>query len=203
MSQNSQSSKRSGGSLFTLVIVATLLIGILSLGYAGYNLLSPSAITVPRLQFLTKTQTMYSTQTVTSIGPVTNIAMISTANVGYGYSYGNYQSCTYYGCYYPSPGYNYNYPYYNDPCQSAAGSNTAQCSGYLYQDSSGCVELVIPISTGYTSQAYQYYTLHNLPSSYPSLGTWVTVTGQLSQGYNFTPNGAACPGNYINITSIS
>jgi uncharacterized membrane protein YcgQ (UPF0703/DUF1980 family) len=52
----------------------------------------------------------------------------------------------------------------------------------------------------YTS-ALQYYTLHG-QSSYPTNGTWVTVKGQMYQGYNTSPTGAACPGNYINVSSI-
>jgi len=31
----------------------------------------------------------------------------------------------------------------------------------------------------------------------------VTVTGQLYQGLNYSPSGAACPGNYINVTTIT
>jgi len=49
----------------------------------------------------------------------------------------------------------------------------------------------------------QFYTLHDLPTSYPPLGARVTVTEQLYQGHNTAPNGEACPGNYINVTSIS
>jgi len=91
---------------------------------------------------------------------------------------------------------------YYTPYQSVGNNNTVQCSGYLYQDTSGCVELAVTVSSYYGLLSYQYYTLHNLPSSY-TIGAWATVTGQLHQGYNYAPNGAACPGNYINVTSIS
>jgi hypothetical protein len=104
--------------------------------------------------------------------------------------------CNYPG--YPYPGY-FNGNYYTT-CRSG-DNNTIQCSGYLYQDPSGCIELMLTVSSAYGLLANQYYTLHNLPSSY-TIGAWVTVTGQLYQGYNYAPNGAACPGNYINVTSI-
>jgi len=104
-----------------------------------------------------------------------------------------------YACNYP-PGYPPPNGY--DPCQPIGDSNTVQCPGYLYQDSSGCVELVVTVTSTYGLVSTQYYTLHNLPSSY-TIGAWVTVTGTLYQGYNYAPNGAACPGNYINVTTLS
>jgi hypothetical protein len=94
-------------------------------------------------------------------------------------------------------------------CQSTGNSNIVQCSGQLYQDSNGCIELVVPVINwvndpgSIVTAAIQYYTLHNLPSLYPAVGSWVTVTGQLYSGYNFSSSGAACPGNYINVTSIT
>jgi hypothetical protein len=87
--------------------------------------------------------------------------------------------------------------------------NIVQCSGDLYQDPNGCVLLVVPALTwvndpgNVVTAGLQYYTLHDLPKSYPPLGVWVTVTGQLYRGYNTAPNGEACPGNYINVTSIA
>jgi hypothetical protein len=115
------------------------------------------------------------------------------------YQYGNCYQNPY--CY--SPG-NYNGNYYTT-CQSTGNSNTVQCSGYLYQPSNGCIELAIPIDNGYwfESQVYQYYTLQHLPASYSPSWGWVTVTGQIFQGYNMAPNGALCPGNYIIVNSIS
>lgn len=93
-------------------------------------------------------------------------------------------------------------------CQSP-GSNsllyngTVQCVGYIYQDANGCVELVIPVYSPYGLLTYQYYSLQNLPAKFPPMGTWVAVTGQLQQGSNSSPNGFACPGNYISLTSIA
>ena len=97
----------------------------------------------------------------------------------------------------------YQYPGYPpaNVCQPSDGSNTVLCSGYLYQDASGCIMLVVTVSSPYGILSNQYYTLHNLPSPY-TIGAWVTVTGQLYQGSNYAPNGAACPGNYINVTSM-
>ena len=94
---------------------------------------------------------------------------------------------------------------YYTTCQQGPG-NSIQCSGRLLQSPSGCIVLGFHVSNfanaNIITTATQYYTLHNLPSSYPPIGSWVTVTGQLYSGYNFSPSGAACPGNYINVTSI-
>jgi len=97
---------------------------------------------------------------------------------------------------------------YYTTCQQGPG-NWVQCSGNLLQSPTGCVILGFHVGnwvndpTNIVTTATQYYTLHNLPSSYPPVGSWVTVTGQLYQGINFSPSGAACPGNYINVTSIT
>jgi len=90
-----------------------------------------------------------------------------------------------------------------NPCQSPSNNSTTQCVGHLYQDSNGCVELAFSVFSPYGLVSSQYYTLVDLPSSYPPIGTWVTVTGILNQGYNSASNGSACPGNYIIVTSIS
>lgn len=97
---------------------------------------------------------------------------------------------------------------YYDGCFTGGG-NLVQCSGQLYQNPNGCVLLVVPALTwvndpgNVVTAGLQYYTLHDLPTSYPPLGAWVTVTGQLYQGANTSSTGASCPGNYINVTSIS
>lgn len=127
----------------------------------------------------------------------------------------SFQLCGSSGCTFASPGYTassqqcgFNGCYYST-CQPQS-QGTVQCAGYLYKDSSGCIELVVPVANYATgggamtpTMATQYYTLHNLPQSYPSIGTWVKVAGQVLMGSNTASNGAACPGNYINITSIS
>ena len=141
----------------------------------------------------------------------------------YGSPYGGcgYQGCTYQGAYCSSSN---PYCYYNgnpgaEYCQNLGAycdftynvcsnpnslSNQAQCSGYLYQPQNGCVELEVPVNSPVAAQVYQYYTLNNLPASYPPLGSWVTVTGTIYQGSSASASyNAACPGNYINVSSIS
>lgn len=197
----------SGKSIPSSISVGLILITIISLSLVGYTALNPHVTTLTQQQFVTNTQTQMvtsvSSQTVTSIGTVTSVTTTtSTTTAGYGYGY--YQNCGYYGCSNPSPGYYFNGNYYTT-CQSTGTNNMVQCSGYLYQPGNGCVELAVPVDNAYWAETriYQYYTLHNLPSSYDLSWSWVTVTGQLYQGYNFAPNGAACPGNYINVTSVS
>jgi hypothetical protein len=90
-------------------------------------------------------------------------------------------------------------------CQGSSSSTTT-CSGYLYLSQNGCSELVVPMNGPYSQQVYQYYTLTNMPSSSAhTSGAWVTVTGQLSvnQSGEMVSNGASCPGNSINVTSMS
>jgi hypothetical protein len=196
--------------------VGLILITIISLALVGYMALNPHVSTLTQQQLVTNTQNVYSTQTQTvmSFGTqtVTSFTTVnafttttSTANLGLSYEnyygYGNYyQNCGYYACNYPG---SYNGNYYT-ACQST-GNSTVECSGYLYQPSTGCVELAIPIANGYwfESQVYQYYTLQNLPSSFTPGWRWVTVTGQLNQGYNTAPNGAPCPGNYIIVSTVT
>ena len=121
----------------------------------------------------------------------------------YQYSYGNQYGTCYQNPYCLYPGY-FNGNYYTT-CQPTGNGNTVQCSGYLYQPSTGCVELAVPVDNGYyfESPVYQYYTLRNLPSSYASGWRWITVTGQLYQGYSAASTGTSCPGNYINVSTLS
>jgi hypothetical protein len=226
--ESAQSSKGGGSSLRTAGIIGLVLVAIFSLGFAGYTAMNPHLATVTQQQLLTNTQNVYNTQTqtVTSIQQVNQaVTLTQTANNGYGYGngQGNNQVCSTYGCYpypyndapppYNGAGYYYNGYYYAydangnfvAPCQASGSNNTATCQGFLYQAPNGCTELVIPIQNAYIqeSTAYQFYTLHNLPSNAPSPGTWVTVSGQVNNGANTASNGAACPGNYINVSSIS
>jgi len=91
---------------------------------------------------------------------------------------------------------------YLSTCLPGPG-NWIQCSGNLLESPGGCMILGFIASSGYTS-ATQFYTLHNVTSiSYPPLGNWVTVIGQIYRGSNYSPIGAPCPGNYINVTSIT
>jgi hypothetical protein len=188
-----------------LAIVGLIVIAVLSLGFVAYASLNPQTMTVTQQQFLTNTQNQYVTQVVTSVSTVTNLATVTTAasmytaSTGFGYIGPGYYNCGGYGCSPPSLGA------YGSLCQSTSGNNTVQCSGYLSEPTDGCIELAIPYTNPYLleSTAYQWYTLRNVASTLPPGGTWVTVTGQLSQGYTAGTNGAACPGNYINVNSIS
>lgn len=100
----------------------------------------------------------------------------------------------------------YNNGTYYTTCLPLPG-NLIQCSGHLLQSANGCVILGFLVGNGAPNNimttATQYYTLQNLPSSYPPIGSWVMVTGQLHQGTNTSPTGGACPGNYITVTSIT
>lgn len=189
-----------------LLIIGLILIAVLSLGFVAYTSLNPHTVMITQQQFLTNTQNQYVTQTVTSVSMATSLATVTaaannqyTVNTGAGYIGSGSYNCGNYGCTPPSLGA------YGSLCNSASGNNTVQCSGILSEPTDGCVELAIPYTNPdlLESTAYQWYTLRNLPSTLPTPGTWVTVTGQLSQGYTEGTNGAACPGNYINVSSIS
>jgi hypothetical protein len=112
-----------------------------------------------------------------------------------------------YGCFQNSYCNYANEPVTQCHVTTPGSNNTTTCSGYLYLNQNGCSELVIPINGPYSQQVYQYYTLTNMPSSSAhTSGAWVTVTGQLSvnqSGAQVSPNGAACPGNSINVSSMS
>ena len=223
--QANQPSNTPRSHLRTLGIVGLILVTILSLGYAGYTSLNPHVATVTQQQLVTNTQNLYSTQTVTTAtttattttsSTTTTSTSTTTEQSGYGFMYEfyppfenpPYSNC---GTYCPPPGStyylnNYNscnlsYASYNEP----SSNNMVSCYGYLYQDSAGCTDLVVPIANPYylESPVYQFLNLHNMPSNSPPLGSWVTVTGQVYQGYSAGPSGAACPLNYINVTSIT
>ena len=201
-SQITQSNKPRRGSVIAGVVIVIVIVGFLGLVYSANRSLGTHVMTTTQQNFVTNVQNVYSTQTVTvtSLGVVTSIGAITgTGSVGTGYAYYpylEYQTCQY-NCLYPAPGY-------NSLCQPLNGNNTVQCSGYVYHDASGCVELAIPfVNPDYLeSVAYQYYTLQDLPLSFASSG-WVTVTGQLNQGFNVSPIGGVCPASYIVVSAIS
>jgi len=219
------------GKSSAAVLVGLALVAILSLGFAGYMALNHNAVTVTQQQFVTNTQSLFlvQTQTLTTANTVMGVTTVTNSQPS-GSGYGNYQSCGYYGCY-PSygnyPGYYYNYPgyygYYNSgyyngyyrgyyvqspACQPAGNYGNVTCSGYLYQANNGCTLLAVsttsnPYPSYATGDVIEYYTLQHLPSSTPQPGSWITVNGQLYQGYNTASNGASCPTNYIVVSSIS
>lgn len=212
-----QPSGKSGGKKALWVGAIALIVVALGAGLYNYAGVAPHTVTSVSTSYLTNTSTVTNTQTVTSLSTNTFTSLVTTtaaATVGNPYAqqycppncqqpcyYNNCQQNCYYGtCYYDCYYYG-NCDFFN-VCQTQ-GNSTVQCSGYLYQDPSGCVELVIAIWTPYAQPSYQYYSLQNLPGSHPPFGSWVTVTGQSYRGSNTAPNGAACPGNYIVVSSIS
>ena len=166
-------------------------------------------MTVTQQEFLTNTLSQYSTQTVTSVSTITTLSTETTSAastyvvntvVGYpGYLGSGYYGCGAYGCSPPSLGA------YGSLCQATGQNDTVNCSGYLSEPNDGCIQLAIPYTNPYLleSTAYQYYTLRNVPSALPPAGSWVTVTGQLGEGFTPGLKGAACPGNYINVSTVS
>lgn len=217
-------------AMIGLALVAILALSFA--GYTALNS-HATTITQQQMLTNTQSVYNTETQTVTSVSQLVQVVTVTntqaTSAVGIGQQPGYYEYCSPYGCMNsPGPIYNtYNpysppnpwYPgYYNgayygywngdfyQPCQAGAfGSNNVTCSGYLFQAQNGCTVLVIPIANAFYSESYtfQYYTLHNLPSNAPSNGSWVTVSGQLYNGANTSSTGASCPGNYINVTSVS
>ena len=195
------------GLLRSILIGLLVLVAVVSVAFIGYSGLNPHLVTVTQQQFLTNTQSLYSTQTVTSLSMVTSVQTVTSATTaGFGNGYTgpgynpNYPNCSYYGCYYTPPAY----ASISDLCKTTNQNGTVQCSGYIYQPGGPCTELAIPYYNPeiLESTAYLYLTLYNLPSNYPS-GAWVTVTGQLNQGYSPGSYGALCTSNYINVSSIS
>jgi hypothetical protein len=188
--------------IFWLALIVLAVIAAASAGLLAYVSMNPQTITSVSTSFQTETSFITSYQTSTSYSTVTSMQTITAGAMGYPYGQNCYNSnyCQA-PCYYCG----YNSDINSIPCLITAGSNAAQCSGTLFISATGCVELVIPINAVFGGTVYQYYTLHNLPQSYPSIGSWVRVTGQLHQGFNTAPNqpNLACPGNYINVTSIT
>jgi hypothetical protein len=124
---------------------------------------------------------------------------VNSTNYYNHYPYYNYPNCYYNNnCGYNSPTYNNQWQ-----CRLPVYSNQVQCVGYISKNQNACVLLVIPVYGAIGVASYQYYTLQNLPSSYPSVGTWVFVVGQVNQGINSSSTGAECPGNYIVVSLIT
>lgn len=185
-------------SKFALGVLGVGLLAILSLGYAGYSIMNPHMMTVTGQQYITNTQ--MGTTTITTVSTVNNQAtqtIAASATVVSGTA--NQLNCgsgsSSYGC---------NWPYTYDACQGTGQGNDVACDGYLMQGPNGCVVLAVPTDT-VQQPAYDHYALQNLPSSYPSMGSWVAVKGQLSlaPGPNTaSSNPAACPTSSISVTSI-
>lgn len=185
----------------SLAAVGLILAVILSLAFLGYSALNTHSTSITQNVFVTNTSNLFATQMQTVTAAQT-VATTVTRTTFSGFGYGYYQACMSYGCPEQNPAYYNNF----NTCRASGSNSEAQCYGYLEGSSDGCIILAAPFIDPYNSSpyvVYQYYTLHNLQSPYPGMGAWVTVTGQLYQGYTAGPNGAACPINNINVTSIT
>jgi hypothetical protein len=174
-----------------LGIIGVALVAVLSLGYVGYSAMNPHSVTVTQQQQYVKPQSPPAT-TVTTFATITSEATttrtVAAANTnGYQLNCGSVVGC--------------DWPYNYDACWGTGKGNSVACDGYLTQDQNGCIELAVPTITN-TQPLYNHYTLHNLNSTHPPIGSWVVVKGQLFQGSNSAANGAACPSNYINVSTI-
>jgi hypothetical protein len=185
-----------------LAIIGAALVAILSLGIAGYTTLTPHSATVTQQQYLTNTQSFYNTQiqTVTRTNTVTSAIATNNAMTLNGGGPGVYYTCGYYGCS-PAQGYTYT------PCTPLGTGDTVTCYGYLIQNANGCVEISVRTTDpDYWRSGvwYVHYTLQNLPSSYPPIGSWVNVNGQLNiYDTSITANSASCSPNTLSVTSMT
>jgi hypothetical protein len=191
-------SSRGQRSLATVGLILAL---ILSIAFFGYSALSNHSTSITQNAFVTNTSNFFVTQTQTITAAQTAATTVTQTTFS-GFGYGYYQACMSYGCPEQNPAYYNNF----NTCRVSVSVGEAQCYGYLEGSSDGCMILAAPFIDPHNSSpfiVYQYYTLHNLQSPYPSAGAWVTVTGQLYQGYTMGPNGASCPVNNINVSSIT
>jgi hypothetical protein len=216
--------KSSSGKKALWVGAIALIVVALGAGLFSYVGTTPHTVTSVSTSYATNTSTVTNTQIITSLTTNTFTNLVTTTAPPGSNPYAQQycppncqqQPCYYNGCqaqpncyyqygscyYYDSNCYYYGQCDFSQIC-SSQNNNTVQCSGYLYQDPSGCVELVIAIWSPYAQPSYQYFSLQNLPASHPAFGSWVTVTGQSYRGSNTASNGAGCPGNYIVVSSIS
>jgi hypothetical protein len=186
-------------SKFILGVIGVAFLAILSLGFAGYSAMNPHTMTVTGQQYVTNTQigmtTLATTNTVKSQATQTVAVAAGTTAV----SQGAYQL----NCGSGGNSYGCNWPYTYDACQGTGIGNGVTCDGYLMQGPNGCVELAVPTDT-VSQPAYDHYALQNLPSSYPSIGSWVVVKGQLSLTASpmSASSSTSCPANSISVSSI-
>ena len=172
-------------SAATAAIIALVIVAILGVAYASYNASVHSTMTTSGLvatnPLSPPSQTLIANTTIIGTTPIITAASQTNAldqNPGV---YNNYASCT-----------------------TKHNNGTAQCYGELYQESSGCVMLIVPVMDPNDNAVVvnQYYALHNLPTTHPPIGSWVTITGQISQSPS-SSNNQSCPLTYINVTHIS
>ena len=175
----------------TAAIVAIILIGVLTSAVSAYS--TPTVQTSAANVNPQQSCGMYGccqNPSYPSYPAYPGYDCFGYGNPGYGAAYYPYS-----GCYYASGAYYGN---------GGSVSSQVECYGNIYQAANGCTLLVVAAANVpyYGGTALQYYTLHNLPNNTQS-GTLVRIEGQMYKGYNTSPTGAACPGNYINVTTIT
>ena len=165
--------------------------------------MNPHTMTITAQQYVTNTQIVPTT--------MTSVATVNSQVVQMVTSRGNYTAASgaafQFNCGPGSSSYGCNWPYTYDACQGTGIGNSVTCVGYLEQGPSGCVILAVPTDT--TAQPpYDHYALQNLPSSYPSMGSWVVVKGGLTLSGTVTrtssssQSNSTCPTNTISVTSM-
>lgn len=193
-------------SKMTLGIIGVAIIAILSLSFAGYSAMNPHTMTVTGQQYVTNTQ--FGTVTATATQTMNNSQGMQTVAVGAAVS-GNGNGNTNGNAYQMNCGpdefsYGCNWPYTYDACQGTGVGNGVTCDGYLLKGPNGCVELAVPTDT-VQQPPYDHYALQGLPSSYPAMGSWVVVRGQLTlsgASPSAESSSASCPTNSIGVSSI-
>jgi len=187
-------------SKFALGVIGLALLAILGVGYASYSAMNPHTVTITGQQIVTNTQ--FGTTTLTSIATANSYATQTVTGNPSGAS-GTSGTAQQLNCGNGSSSYGCNWPYTYDACQGTGQGTNVACDGYLLQGPNGCVELAVPTDT-VQQPAYDHYSLQNLPSSYPPIGSWVVVKGQLSLvSSNNTSDSTICPANSIAVTSIA
>ena len=176
-----------------LGIIGVALVAILGLGYAGYSAMNPHSVTVTRQEYVTNFQTLTTTVTAAST-IITQAAQTGTVANSNAYQ----ANCT--------PGTVCSWPNTYDACSWTGEGNGVVCTGYLIQGGGGCVELGVPTVSA-AQPLFDHYTLQNLPSSYPAIGSWVVVRGQLLLGAKSTASSASwsaasCSTSIITVSSI-
>jgi hypothetical protein len=170
----------------SLALVALLLIVIVGVAFAAYKLSLSSAqiATNPLSPPSQPASGPVVEANTTIIGTTPIIATSSVAGVAE-----------------PNPAVANNY--YS--CTSVHSGASAQCYGQLYQESTGCVVLIVPVMdpNNNAGTVNQYYTLLNMPANHPGIGSWVTVTGQVLRAPAGASDGQSCPSSSINVTQIS
>ncbi|HUK27648.1 MAG TPA: hypothetical protein VLV31_04425 [Candidatus Acidoferrales bacterium] len=175
--------------MFAIVaVIALVIIAILGVTYANY---SASTALGQDQQVATNPLSPPSSQPVIAA----NTTIIGTTPVFTSTTEGTLLA--------ENPGVQDNY----GSCTSVhSGNATVQCYGQLYQVSNGCIVLIVPVMDPNNNPEVvnQYYTLHNLPSTHPPLGSWVTITGQMeTQPTGTSSSSESCPLNSINVTNVS